>query len=200
MDTHFPFIFLKKEERFNIFVLSFFLFLGDAYLQPETHSAVFSSFFQLQTETHSLFPFFSSLISTRNTFRCVLSSVTRIGQKHIPLCFFESLKTSSSVKKFETHSAVFSSFFHSQMETHSLFPFFFFFFFTSTRNTFRYVLSSVTKLYENTFRCVFSSVPKHRLQRTNFSSLLGKFLLLKFNRKQTLPLIFFSFSSQKWLC
>ena len=30
---------------------------------------------------------FSSLISTRNTFRCVLSSVTRIGQKHIPLCF-----------------------------------------------------------------------------------------------------------------
>ena len=88
MDTHFPFIFLKKEERFNIFVLSFFLFLGDAYLQPETHSAVFSSFFQLQMETHSLFPFFFSHLHT----------------KHIPLCSVECHKNWT-----KTHSAVFFS-------------------------------------------------------------------------------------------
>ena len=195
MDTHFPFIFLKKEERFNIFVLSFSLF-SEMHISNRKHIPLCSPHSSNYKWKHTRCFRFSSLISTRNTFRCVLSSVTRIGQKHIPLCFFSRV---SKVKKFETHSAVFSSFFSIHKWKHTR-CFRFFFFFISTRNTFRYVLSSVTKLYENTFRCVFSSVPKHRLQRTNFSSLLGKFLLLKFNRKQTLPLIFFSFSSQKWLC
>ena len=139
---------------------------------------------------------FSSLISTRNTFRCVLSSVTRIGQKHIPLCFFSRV---SKMKKFETHSAVFSFFFHSQMETHSLFPFFLFLH-LHTKHIPLCSFECHKIVRKHIPLCFFPSVPKHRLQRTNFSSLLGKFLLLKFNCKQTLPLIFFSFSSQKWLC
>ena len=55
------------------------------------------------------------------------------------------------------------------------------------------VFSSVTKIIRKHIPLCFSSVSKHRLQRTNFSSLLGKFLFLKFNCKQTLPLNFFIF-------
>ena len=89
----FSIYFFKKRRTFQHLRSFLFLFLGDAYLQPETHSAVFSSFFQLQMETHSLFPFFL-LSSPHETHSVVFCRVSQELDKNTFRCvFFESLKS-----------------------------------------------------------------------------------------------------------
>ena len=111
--------------------------------------------------------------------------------------FFSSFFLGDAYLQLKTHSAVFSSFFHLQMETHSLFPFLFF---ISTRKHIPLCSSSVTKIIRKHIPlCFFECFKTPSSQRTNFSSLLGKFLFLKFNRKQTLPLNFFIFFSEMFM-